>query len=1196
MAKLRNDEIRWILSVDAQGAQAEVQKFASSIDRLKKENKELAEFTNQAKESLKKQKEELRELAQQGKKNSAEYQQLSKEIARTKDDIDDNTKAVAANNKAIDEQNKKLGEYIKTMKVEDMTMSQLRKRAKELQSQLDRTSKSLSPESYAKLEKELNGVRERMKALNSTAVSFSETMRGGLMVLAGNLMTKAIGYLKQLVDTAKKFVSEGIEMAASADGVLRAFKRLNAPGLLSNLRKSTKDTVNDFELMKTAVQAKDFRIPLEDLGKYLEFAQMKAQDLGKSVEYMTESIITGLGRRSVKILDNLGITSAEISENMKKTGDFASAVAAIVDKQLSSAGDKYVSSADRIQQRTVRLENAKLKLGQRVLWIKEAYDDLSSSMAQSLINTLTTATEKYEDQTKKVVQLETEMPELLRRYDELSSKSELSKKEQDELRSVMEQIKDMVPGVVTAWDSYGNAISISTEKVEDFIRSQKVLLEHQNRDAIKEQTKNLEKYRKELETLKTINEEGGSIRFTPGGSFGGSNDYFYQYTEEELAKVQEDIKKYGELIKDTEILLDEFQGKRIESYVNESKERKKFTAMTKSELDAWIKDEKNAASEYLKIAKEVYEFRFGQTTEPVVDEAASKKVLQKRLQFIDNAFAEEINIQKKRHLEGIITEQEYNKKIEELTIESLNKKMAVKGQEKSQYLQYESQILDARIKQQNEGDKKLLQELTKARDQQIQMLESARNKKLEILQEAEADQKLYALRAAEIETNTAAAREAIYKEFAKTIEAAEFQNAQNRTASVEENGKQILSSEAATLKAREAMQKRFAKTTADFERLYNIKNWEQRRDEELAIIERYREENLLSEETFQASIAAVEKKYQDEKLKARQEAGLESMQEQYTAELENLARLHEMQLLSEQEFQQALLRMRLKYAAQYASEAAGYIGQMSDMVSNIMDAETANVEARYDAEIAAAGDNAAEVERLEAEKAQKKLDIEKKYADVQFAITAAQIVASTAMAVMQAFAQLGPIAGAIAGAIVAVTGVAQLLVANSQRQKVKAMTLSGSTSAEPTKTGKITMKEGFAEGGHNADMSGGGYTPSGGKYDQVGTLPVHGGEYVVASDEMMRPDVVEKVRSIERIRRRRTSKNVRGYAEGGSNTANGSISGANEAVRSDRKVMESIRKVLEDLRDGKIVVNYGITEQEAAQKRKQDIESTFTRK
>lgn len=54
---------------------------------------------------------------------------------------------------------------------------------------------------------------------------------------------------------------------------------------------------------------------------------------------------------------------------------------------------------------------------------------------------------------------------------------------------------------------------------------------------------------------------------------------------------------------------------------------------------------------------------------------------------------------------------------------------------------------------------------------------------------------------------------------------------------------------------------------------------------------------------------------------------------------------------------------------------------------------------------------------------------------------------------MKAFADLGPIAGAVAGALVSVTGTAQLMVANAERQKVKRMTLSdtGSNASSGTR-------------------------------------------------------------------------------------------------------------------------------------------------
>jgi hypothetical protein len=73
------------------------------------------------------------------------------------------------------------------------------------------------------------------------------------------------------------------------------------------------------------------------------------------------------------------------------------------------------------------------------------------------------------------------------------------------------------------------------------------------------------------------------------------------------------------------------------------------------------------------------------------------------------------------------------------------------------------------------------------------------------------------------------------------------------------------------------------------------------------------------------------------------------------------------------------------------------------------------------------------------------------------------------------------------------------------------------------KTGQIRLKEGFAEGGLNDDLSVGGYTGRGGKYEVAGYVPVHHGEYVIAREELRQPAIMDMARSIERERRKRNN-------------------------------------------------------------------------
>ena len=272
-----------------------------------------------------------------------------------------------------------------------MTMNQLRKQAKSLKAELDNTVKSLEPEKYKLLAERLSEVNQRMNNLTISAKKYKEIAldKGVFDVFIGNTMSKFADFLGSKLAQINDFIADGIEMARSADGITKAFKELDNPNLLDNLRKATKGTFNDVELMKAAVQAKDFRIPLEDLGKYLQFAQLKAQQTGQSVDYMTNSIITGLGRQSTQILDNLGISAAEIDEKMAETGDFMKAVASIVENQLAAAGETYISAADRAIQKTTQHQNAQLEMGQALLTLKEKLDDTYGSFRISLIQAVT---------------------------------------------------------------------------------------------------------------------------------------------------------------------------------------------------------------------------------------------------------------------------------------------------------------------------------------------------------------------------------------------------------------------------------------------------------------------------------------------------------------------------------------------------------------------------------------------------------------------------------------------------------------------------------------------------------------------------------------------------------------------------------------------------------------------------------------
>lgn len=210
---------------------------------------------------------------------------------------------------------------------------------------------------------------------------------GMLAVTGGNLLASGIQKLgAEMADT----IQQSIELAKSGEGVRLAFERLNQPGLLNNLKEATHGTVSELELMKAAVKFDDFKLPVEQLGTLLAFAQKKAKDTGQSVDYMVDSIVTGLGRKSLMILDNLGLSAAQIKEEMAKTGDMTSAVANIIKEQMSEAGEYVETAADRAARAAADAANQMEDLGRKAMPIAEAWATCWNSIKAGGMEVLTT--------------------------------------------------------------------------------------------------------------------------------------------------------------------------------------------------------------------------------------------------------------------------------------------------------------------------------------------------------------------------------------------------------------------------------------------------------------------------------------------------------------------------------------------------------------------------------------------------------------------------------------------------------------------------------------------------------------------------------------------------------------------------------------------------------------------------------------
>ena len=293
------------------------------------------------------------------------------------------------------------------------------------------------------------------------------------------------------------------------------------------------------------------------------------------------------------------------------------------------------------------------------------------------------------------------------------------------------------------------------------------------------------------------------------------------------------------------------------------------------------------------------------------------------------------------------------------------------------------------------------------------------------------------------------------------------------------------------------------------------------------------EQIVALEENKQRRIAELNYQQQEQQWQLQELTGLTWGQE-YERELAQLENYHKQGLIKEKDYQSKKLQLGVTNAKRYFDYYSGLSGSMFQA---IQDAEIAQSDAKFDVLIQQARNNGEDTAALEEEKENKKLEIQKKYADVNFAIKISQIIADTAVAIMQAFSQLGPIGGAVAAALITATGIAQVIQAKAERDKIKNMqpgrtSGSGSVKAAPSQAKAERTLTGYSEGG---------YTGDGDRYEVAGV--VHRGEYVVPKPIMENPRVIDAVGTIEAIRRNKMAGSgipattpSGSYAEGGFTT------------------------------------------------------------
>lgn len=217
-----------------------------------------------------------------------------------------------------------------------------------------------------KAAKAIGGVDNRLKSLAKSAAGVGLAYFGARGIING--------------------LQKSIELSGKFQGVSTGFQNLGrqagfTTSALDKFINATDGTISSLELMEMANNSMLLGITdsEDQMAEMFDIAQRLAKSLGQDTRFGIESLITGLGRQSKLMLDNLGImvdiekaneeyaesigkTTSELTDQEKKQA-FVNKTLATAKDLVKGVGDESLTTADTIAQLKTAVDEAAIGVG-----------------------------------------------------------------------------------------------------------------------------------------------------------------------------------------------------------------------------------------------------------------------------------------------------------------------------------------------------------------------------------------------------------------------------------------------------------------------------------------------------------------------------------------------------------------------------------------------------------------------------------------------------------------------------------------------------------------------------------------------------------------------------------------------------------------------------------------------------------------
>lgn len=234
-----------------------------------------------------------------------------------------------------------------------------------------------------------SGVSSSKFAKDLDTVSTSAVTTKGSLVALGSQLVIVGAALYMAVSRVAAFGLELLKLGSESSAIRSSFRNLSgkegldANNFLKDLKKNTAGAVSELTLMKTVSKGKFLGVDMKSMPTLLKFATIRAKEMGVETDYLVDSIVTGLGRKSPLILDNLGLTMNELDAAVIKVAKSHGKLITKVDEQTRAM---YLTEAavlvanDQIKQSSISLDSNAFMLERAT----SKWDDLKEAIGKSL--------------------------------------------------------------------------------------------------------------------------------------------------------------------------------------------------------------------------------------------------------------------------------------------------------------------------------------------------------------------------------------------------------------------------------------------------------------------------------------------------------------------------------------------------------------------------------------------------------------------------------------------------------------------------------------------------------------------------------------------------------------------------------------------------------------------------------------------